>query len=506
MIEELCTDYDCNPSSIDSQRDNFHVNFVPLDVLDDRLIAQAYRPEIVSAMQTIKGKESWDYLGKIITKGVFQGISPQYAKSGEPCLKTRNVLKVMIDPCATDFINFEFAEKHPELKISAETILMNRSGAGSIGRAGIFLGHSKPFTNEHLYRFKAKNHDSAYIACFLNSWWGERAIEHGINGSTGQLQINQDSVKAIPVYLPEIELQKCIGDKIRKAWRLIELSNIQRINIDANFINIFGELDESLNRLKCYWASREHLSSYRINPTEYHPYNLTIENFIKNNHCGTKLKDALTTPDNISGGATPSGGLYIKEGIGFLRVQNVQPNWLDKSDLVFIDNDTDNYLTRSRIKPLDVVMTITGYPGTACCIQEDDLPLNINQHSVRFHLNDEWNPFFVAAFLNSPWGKAQVDRRSIGGTRDALDYPSVASIVLPKLSRDIQDEIGEHARQLANYLKESNMLLQSALSNVDKMINGTLDERKLLTEGYEVTRWLEANPNLYKAGGAPDAS
>ena len=143
----------------------------------------------------------------------------------------------------------------------------------------------------------------------------------------------------------------------------------------------------------------------------------------------------------------------------------------------------------------DIVMTITGFPGTACCIQEDDLPLNMNQHSVRFRLTEEWNPFFVAVFLNSDWGKAQIMKRSIGATRDALDYPSVLSLLVPNVQRKAQDEIGQHAERFPAYLREANQIISKAKADVEALIDGTLDEANLLAESREIDRWLQQNPS-----------
>src|SRR5262249_50600861 len=150
----------------------------------------------------------------------------------------------------------------------------------------------------------------------------------------------------------------------------------------------------------------------------------------------------VAVANDIGGGATPLGASYQSDGIRFLRVQNLRPNRFDLSDIVYIDSRSDEQLQRSRLRVNDVVLTITGYPGTAAVVAQRHLPANINQHSVRFRVNEDWNPFYVAAFLNSDWGKAQVERRAAGGTRDALDYPSVMSICVPKVSSSEQDDIG----------------------------------------------------------------
>src|ERR1700736_2036105 len=95
---------------------------------------------------------------------------------------------------------------------------MNRSGAGSIGRCSVYLGTSAPLTNEHVLHIRiAAPHDPCFVAAYLSTWWGERAIEQGITGSTGQLNLANEHVARVPVPAIAPEAQRYIGDKLRQA-------------------------------------------------------------------------------------------------------------------------------------------------------------------------------------------------------------------------------------------------------------------------------------------------
>jgi hypothetical protein len=125
------------------------------------------------------------------------------------------------------------------------------------------------------------------------------------------------------------------------------------------------------------------------------------------------------------------------------------------------------------------------------------LPGNINQDSVRFAVRDDWNPFYVAAFLNTEWGQAQVLRRAIIGTRIGLNYPDVASILIPSMDRSEQDGIGEHARLYGDMLHECSVWVERAKAAVEELLDGTLDVPALVEESAETERWLAAHPSSH---------
>ncbi len=338
-----------------------------------------------------------------------------------------------------------------------------------------------------------KNVDPFYLESYLTSSIGYRWRTRLRTNITVEFVSNEE-LKQVPVFLPLPEVQKAIGNKVRKARRLLEMAERERSQLHESLECLLGNIPDHDRFANAYWANPASAHTTRLNPTEFDPYSLRVEKTIIEDYSGVSLRDALVSPDDVSGGATPLGAAYFEDGIGFLRVQNVKRNRIDRHDLVYVDASTDQELQRSRIQPQDVVMTITGYPGTACCIQAEELPLNMNQHSVRFHLSSKWNPFFVAAFLNSSWGQVQVTRRSIGATRDALDYPSVLSLVIPQVGQDVQDEIGDRAMRYATYWRESLELIDAARRHVDDIVVG--DEQPmnaLLAESHSLTQWLRDN-------------
>ncbi|NEX23577.1 hypothetical protein G3480_25425, partial [Thiorhodococcus mannitoliphagus] len=194
--------------------------------------------------------------------------------------------------------------------------------------------------------------------------------------------------------------------------------------------------------------------------------------FAKSTRCHSWL--TLSSPNSI--GSTSS----LSEGVFFARVQNIKPYCISHVDYVFIDEDADVDLRRSRCKEADVVFTITGYPGTAAYVSEDDLPMNINQHSARFDVEDTWGAGYVCAALNSRFVKLQVERSAIGGTRDALDYPSVKGLLIPIFDEELRNEIEEKVVTYVVAKRLASKLLGAAVSMVEGLVEGEVSEDQLI--------------------------
>jgi len=463
--------------SVDTLRETFHINRVTPDKIQDFLTAQTYRPEITKAKEKIKSLP-WVLLQSVCKRPIRQGKSPSYAEeAGLPCIKPKNTNEMIVSLEELSYIHPASKDEVAGQRLQRGDIVITRSGSGTIGRASIFLSDEEVYTNDHLFIVRTDSADSHYTCAFLNTYWGHRLLEAGISGSTGQLNLSNEHIKGITLYTPAELTQKYIGDKVRQAERLRAWANALTVSVNAHFSDLVkNPLPPSVS----WVAKKEDLDPYRINPKQYDPVVLDLIQRAKNAGARLEPLSTLVGARQIAGGATPKGAQYFDKGILFARVQNVKPLRLDLSDAVYIDQSADEELARSRCAANDIILTITGYPGTASLVTEEDLPVNINQHSVRFNIKDGIEPGYVCAALNSKFLKYQVDRLAIGGTRDALDYPSVGRLLIPRYEAEVEKNIGEQARCVNAAVKLSQRLTNAAKLLVEGLIEGQLTEAELI--------------------------
>lgn len=199
--------------------------------------------------------------------------------------------------------------------------------------------------------------------------------------------------------------------------------------------------------------------SKRIDSEYFKQAYLENEKILKNLSIGCEKLGNLIY--KMTGGATPLGADYPERGIPFLRVQNIMPNYFNLNDIVYISNEDDEFLKRSKLKIKDVLLTITGAYGKAAVVYKDLVGANINQHSVKIEVKNI-NPYFLATFINSKHGQLQCHKKITGVTRPALDYRAIKNFLIPMFSKEFQLEIETMVKDSHKALENSKKLYKEA--------------------------------------------
>ena len=175
----------------------------------------------------------------------------------------------------------------------------------------------------------------------------------------------------------------------------------------------------------------------RLEPEFYRPSIAFLEKNIRS-FASHKLRDFALS---FAGGATPKKAeadkFYSdsKNGIPFLRVQNLQTNGeLLLDDCVYINEETHNgLLKRSQVSAGDLLVKITGVGRMAIAsVAPKGFVGNTNQHMVVIKTGDFSLSKYLARYLNLDCIEKIASRHSTGGTRPALDYPSLKSLPIIK--------------------------------------------------------------------------
>ena len=171
----------------------------------------------------------------------------------------------------------------------------------------------------------------------------------------------------------------------------------------------------------------------RLEPNFYRPSIATLEKKIRS----LSSKRLRSYAQSFAGGATPSkreSEKYYSDsqtGIPFLRVQNLQTNGeLLLNECIYINEETHNgLLKRSQVSEGDLLVKITGVGRMAIAsVAPKDFVGNTNQHMVVIKTGDSSISKYLAHYLNLDIIEQIASRHSTGGTRPALDYPSLKNI------------------------------------------------------------------------------
>lgn len=153
---------------------------------------------------------------------------------------------------------------------------------------------------------------------------------------------------------------------------------------------------------------------------------------------------------------------FLDSGIPLLRTQNVKQFIIDlQGDLVYIDEDFHNKLKKSQIKPGQVLLARSGSIGDAAIVLNGFSIAN-SADIILIETGNELLPEFLTAFLNSKYGRFQIERASSGGLQGHINLFSLEKLRIPKLSIDLQSEVKKIVNEIKKTVDDSNSYYQEA--------------------------------------------
>lgn len=151
----------------------------------------------------------------------------------------------------------------------------------------------------------------------------------------------------------------------------------------------------------------------------------------------------------ITKGATPTtyGFKWEMSGVPFLRSECVSERGLDMRQSMFISDEADNALRRSRVINGDILMTITGNVGRVVRLNGVG-SANINQHIARIRVKDRnFDPRFVYHYLSQRTMREYYESIVTGQAYPQISLVQVRSTAVPAVplmeQRRIADALGD---------------------------------------------------------------
>lgn len=132
---------------------------------------------------------------------------------------------------------------------------------------------------------------------------------------------------------------------------------------------------------------------------------------------------------------------YQDTGVLYLLSESIKEGYIDTTIHRYILPELHAVLSRSALKPGDVLVTKTGaYFGKSAVVPPDFPESNTSAHVGIIRLKSI-NPFYVSTFLNSSYGYSQLRRRGIKATRPEIKLVEFSDIKIPIPSNEFQSKI-----------------------------------------------------------------
>ena len=423
-----------------------------------------------------------EYASEWVKKGIFDMPAKFYLKKREegiPFIRISNIKLLEFDTTDLVYIPKEIHKKEIKTELNKGDIVISK--IGSIGNIGIINEELSPcnFSQNNIGIKMNGKIDSHYLATYMISKYCLFQL-HRYSTIQVQSKLNLSDIRNLIVPIPSPEIQKYIGDKVRKAEELRE--EAKRLKKEAEEI-IYKKLGNIiLEDEKNYTANyiREKDIFERIDSEYYKEKYFRLQKQLKSKGFSLKTLDELCDSNIFNGRTyktTNKKRKYMNIGVGELG------DWfiLENGDKYIDENINTNYL-------LDRYSIIWGNSAHLAKYIGEKVNINLETNlyvptteitCIKPNL-DKINPYYLFLYMKSNWGYYQIQRTVKGMT--AHSYPEdVSKIIVPILDFSLEElNVMKSAVELGyRYTKESKQLIQEAKQDVEDLIEGNFDMSKV---------------------------
>ena len=338
-------------------------------------------------------------------KDVITDMQPGFAqRPGDagtiPQIRTHNISpQGQIDLNGLKFVNPSTVElEHYSLQ-PGDVIFNNTNSEEWVGKTAVFKEKGNYVFSNHMTRIRVDTSliSKDFLAYYLHFLWKSGFSKQKAKRWVSQAGIDQSALQEFIVPLPTLIEQENIVSILRQADELCGIRN----NFSNNclsikqqlFTDIFGDLRKTNEKL-----SLGNITSF------------------------------------ITSGSRDWSRYYSqnKNDPKFIRVQDIKNGILDFSDCANVKPPETSEAKRARVKPNDIVISITGTIGQAAFATDKLGDAYVSQHVAIVRTNGNFPVRFLVDFLNHPLGgQIQLQRMNYGQTKPGLNLTQISEIKIP---------------------------------------------------------------------------
>ncbi len=471
-------------------------NWVDANLLEPRLNADFYRANYVAnALRRehiqCRSLEKLCKAGRRITNGVR---GPELAESDYRMLRIQDLDSLFFDSSNALRISERQYQENRRAWCKQGDILV--SIGGELRLAGIVIDDAPQVIGRHtgLIPIDRKLIENEFLLAYLCSNCGKLDLARYMAG-TAQLGIDLDDLREIRVPIPHSSIQIAIAQKIQKVRKLREFASIA-------WNQAVGQLQQSLcvdlaeDRFDRFTASDLKSSEYTcltIQPavamakvTEelaaqyFHPRRVHARRVARRAERADSLSSVAS---RVSRGSGTNGGFVGLDAI------DSSTGVVDRASISGSGDETGC----SRFSPNDILFSRLRPYLNKVAIWPSRQSDGRGSGEFLVYRPQTIDPYYLFFVIRSTLGLHQVIDVTAGSTHPRVDAAVVDQMLIPRLDESDEAKIGATVARAHSFWYESQELLPEAKRDVECLLDGTLDQRRLLERAKEISAWLESN-------------
>ncbi len=287
-----------------------------------------------------------------------------------------------------------------------------------------------------------------FLAVYLRSEHGQNQIERLTRGAVQRGILLEDMGQ---LWVPKFstDFQYRISQAVEDARKALLDSQARQEEAENTLLQALGLADWTPPEPLSYTArASDAFAAGRLDSEHFQgKYQAAIDQL--SNAGALEFTPLTTFLSYLTNGHTPlRHNLRIGE-IPFLAAEHVGDFTIDyKSEKRILKEHHNGELARTALKNGDMLMTIKGRIGNAALVDAKTPAANINQDVALLRFEEHAPPlWYLLSFLNSRFGKLEVDRWSTGQINPFLGLYNLRKINIPIFKLGFMREVGEETRK-----------------------------------------------------------
>ncbi len=442
--------------------------------INDRINSNHYRSYMTKNELEIKNSGLEVLRIKDIVVKIRRGKGLKKDDSGEiPNYKVRNLTNFGINKDDVDLITHREFVNNKSSHIKIGDVLLASTGVGSLGKVDLFFDDIKATVDGHITILTTKEeYDGGYLKAYLQSRYGQIFIEQNTIGSTGQTELYAKDIGEILVPIPSPEIQKYIGDKVRRAEELREEAITLQKDIDILLdVDMLLEETDRINNIfhsKVNWTNEINIVD-RIDPNFYQKkYRTTIEKLGDN-------KVELGELVKISKRRYQTGDINK-----YIEISSINNSFGTIDEVEELRPEEIPTSAKHQVKEGDILVSLVRPTRKAISIvtKEYDNAICTGGFAV-LQSKGKVPVEFLTAVLRTNFAGIQFERYCTGSTYPTINENDVVKIFIPQYSEKQINKITEKYRRIIESIYRSKKLIQEAKQDVEDLIEGDFEMSEL---------------------------
>jgi restriction endonuclease S subunit len=457
-----------------------NITWVSNKLIEQRIDAQYYKREFINNEIKLRQIKNLT-LKELYTKGDYGTLpdSEDYCEKGIYLIRGTDLRDLSIKEDDLILVPEKYFSDKSEVKAGDILILIKGATIDAEWSVSIVPNiNYKAIFNGSIFRIRLKKeYDLYFVTVFMSTKYFLNQKKRAIS-NTGIYYNDKESLENFLIPIPSPEIQKYIGDKVRKAEELREEAKRLKKEVLDRLNTLLFNPNIKIDNNKFLYLDCKEIIDYKIGATIYRPKYVSNRRGLKQGIKLLKLKDISRKIYDGNHGSVHPKNILDEGDIPFIRAQDAHDGLVEINK--YISNEEYRLLKHKTINYGDIVYGIKGSVGKGGIYLYENSDATVNPACVVISPKKLVNSGYLIEVLESDYFNNEIYRfAESDSTRPQISRTEFEELEVPMVSEEEQKAIGDLVFRRIKAINQSKQLIQEAKQDVEDLIEGNFDMSKI---------------------------